>query len=353
MTDTEHLADDTTHSDDPGVDADATEATDRTQRPGPPQVDFPPVRNGIDYLTSVIELLDATQPSARDLKYAVLHLQAATEVLLKARLQTEHWSLIFTEPLNATREKFISGDFVSCTVEETIDRLQRLAGVRFEPKHLRAIKNLTQDRNKLQHYGLTHNALAIEGRAAEVLHFLLDFVHLDLSRHIDREEWERMDMELSMVRRGLGRMGKFVTTRMNDLKDEIAEVADHIVQCPDCDQWAAIVLHGSRCAFCHQVHDDAAFAASWYQRAREEIQGEDWTYQNDCPDCGAEHAFIGPVFFESARDQPRFACFHCQFTAATALCTRCARPFPAIGSRSECGTCMPPSPAVTTPRSSP
>ncbi|WP_186784533.1 hypothetical protein [Streptomyces sp. CBG33] len=52
----------------------------------PPQVDFPPVRNGIDYLTSVVEHLSRTRPDPRDLKYAVLHLHAATEVLLKARL---------------------------------------------------------------------------------------------------------------------------------------------------------------------------------------------------------------------------------------------------------------------------
>lgn len=323
------------------------EAGNETERTETPQVDFPPVRNGIDYLSSVIDLLSEDHPSARDLKYAVLHLQAATEVLLKARLQAEHWTLIFNDPLNATREKFVSGDFVSCTVEETIERLRQFTAVQFEPKHLRAIKNLTQDRNKLQHYGLTHNALAIEGRAAEVLHFLLDFVHLDLSRHIDREEWGRMDVELSVVRSGLGRMGKFVTTRMNDLKDEIAEVAPFIVQCPDCEQWAAIALHGTRCRFCHQVHEPARFAASWYRGVRELIEGDDWGAGRRCAKCGTNGSFVGSVFFEVARDKPRYACFHCQFQTDTARCVRCNRPFPAEDGRAECGVCTP---SVPTPR---
>jgi hypothetical protein len=41
-------------------------------------------------------------PSAQDLKYAVLHLQAAREVLLKVRLIREHWTLVFKNPDKAT-----------------------------------------------------------------------------------------------------------------------------------------------------------------------------------------------------------------------------------------------------------
>ncbi|MFD5074512.1 hypothetical protein [Streptomyces sp. NPDC058371] len=59
-------------------------------------VDFPPVENGLDYLLSVVEHL-ARPPqdmTPRHLKYAVLHLQAATEVLLKSvsSASTGRWS---------------------------------------------------------------------------------------------------------------------------------------------------------------------------------------------------------------------------------------------------------------------
>jgi hypothetical protein len=42
-------------------------------------VSFPPIPNGIDYLVNVVELLsrDKGGPSPRDMKYSVLHLQAA------------------------------------------------------------------------------------------------------------------------------------------------------------------------------------------------------------------------------------------------------------------------------------
>ncbi|MFJ5534146.1 hypothetical protein [Streptomyces sp. NPDC093261] len=75
------------------------------------EVYFPPVRNGLDYLVSVVEHLEAgtERVSARDLKYAVLHLAAGAEVLLKARLQLEHWSLVFSDPAKARRSELEDG----------------------------------------------------------------------------------------------------------------------------------------------------------------------------------------------------------------------------------------------------
>ncbi|MCE0445380.1 hypothetical protein LT493_11300 [Streptomyces tricolor] len=100
------------------------------RRAQPAQLDFPPIRNGIDYLASVVEHLDENQSEVgpRDLKYAVLHLQAAVEVLLKARLLREHWSLVFKDPGKATQRDFESADFESCGTEAAVERLREIAG---------------------------------------------------------------------------------------------------------------------------------------------------------------------------------------------------------------------------------
>lgn len=70
-----------------------------TERPadGRSHMSHPPIFNGMDYLDSVVDHLPG-EPKPRDLKYAVLHLLAATEALLKARLLQEHWSLVFRDP---------------------------------------------------------------------------------------------------------------------------------------------------------------------------------------------------------------------------------------------------------------
>lgn len=152
----------------------------------PNRLDFPPVRNGVDYLVSVVDHLTAEgDRDPRDLKYAVLHLQAAAEVLLKARLVREHWSLVFTDPGKATRETFETSTLTSCGVPATAERLRNIAGVDVTTADDKALKDLAHDRNALQHFGLTRDAAAVEARAGRVLDFLvrfLDDVLLPISR---------------------------------------------------------------------------------------------------------------------------------------------------------------------------
>jgi hypothetical protein len=75
---------------------------------------------------------------------AVLHLQAAAEVLLKARLIHEHWSLVFQDPGNATRRKFESGDFNSVGLADTVKRLRDVLGIDVGEKAESALARLSE-----------------------------------------------------------------------------------------------------------------------------------------------------------------------------------------------------------------
>lgn len=94
----------------------------------PKKINFPPIQNGLDYLKSTVEHL-RERPTARDLKYAVLHLQAAVEVLLKVRLIREHWTLVFSKPNQASQAAFATGDFTSIGLDDTMARLKGIVGV--------------------------------------------------------------------------------------------------------------------------------------------------------------------------------------------------------------------------------
>ncbi|MGH7927193.1 MAG: hypothetical protein ACREQV_05315 [Candidatus Binatia bacterium] len=59
----------------------------------------------------------------------MLHLQAAVEVLLKARLIRDHWSLVFEKPSAASSAARASGDFKSVTLEDTLSRLTNIASI--------------------------------------------------------------------------------------------------------------------------------------------------------------------------------------------------------------------------------
>ena len=79
-------------------------------------------RNAFDFLERGISEFDKSP------KYSVIHFCAAVEMLLKARLMKEHWSLIVSKPDQANLAKFMAGDFSSVTLEDARARIRDVAG---------------------------------------------------------------------------------------------------------------------------------------------------------------------------------------------------------------------------------
>ncbi|MFF5454997.1 hypothetical protein ACFY40_27755 [Streptomyces sp. NPDC012950] len=324
-------------------------------RPSPrPDLTFTPVRNGMDYLErAVADLTEgATPPSARDLKYAVLHLQAATEVLLKARLVGEHWSLVFKDPGSATMEEFQKGGFKSCDTDETIKRLAGIARVEIPSASRIAIKNLSSDRNALMHYGHTGDAFVVEARAVGVLGFLLDFVEGDLrpmlkARYQDsiRSEWEgakgltredmiellsrspevididqelfAVDVTMQDLRTKLGRIEKLVDQRMKSLSGQLKPVLHRTIRCPDCRQWALVVAtlrkQGDQiyCRFCLLAYDNPKSPAYEYLQ---HVIGQDNGAVVGCPSCDSKSLVLGANTADNPHEDVGL-CFSCGETA--------------------------------------
>jgi hypothetical protein len=104
------------------------------------------VKNAIDFLQHAILEIQENP------KYSVIHFYAAVEILLKARLMVEHWSLVVEEPQQANLNKFLGGDFRSVTIEESIRRLKNIAGVNVPTSAHRSFEQLKGHRNKLVHF---------------------------------------------------------------------------------------------------------------------------------------------------------------------------------------------------------
>ncbi|MFJ8982442.1 hypothetical protein [Streptomyces sp. NPDC102282] len=296
----------------------APKSTRRRSGP-PPVIDFPPVPNGIDYLRSVVEHLNpATGGSPRDIKYAVLHLQAAAEVLLKARLSREHWSLVFADPRTATSAEHANASFTSCTTKAAVERLRNIAGISISDKEREALEDLAADRNKLQHYGLTFNAKVIEARAATALDFLVRFI----DEHLEPELAKNgpLYLEMEVVRRGLKDIQSFVTKRMNRLRgNDLKDAEVRTLRCPDCQLMAMLAEPGlCRCCFCDK--DWPAFDLADLLRTDEDPEP-----LYECPECHQQ----------TLTDDAEFA-----DGKPTLFCTTCAGRFsPAeLGNCAACGS---------------
>ncbi len=103
-------------------------------------------RNAFDFLERGIDEFD------RAPKYSVIQFCAAVEMLLKARLMKEHWSLIVSKPEQANLAKFMAGDFASVTMDEARARIRDIAGEDIADDALNSFRALANHRNKMIHF---------------------------------------------------------------------------------------------------------------------------------------------------------------------------------------------------------
>ncbi|WP_148589765.1 hypothetical protein [Streptomyces sp. WAC01526] len=294
-------------------------------------LDLPPVANGLDYLVSVVDLLvpdnEGDQPTSRNLKYAILHLDAAAEVLLKARLEIEHWSLVVGRiEKGTTYAKYKAGDFQSVGTEEALRRLRQMAEVDIPAEGDASLTALGKLRNQLQHYGLVATRETIEPVAAQVLDFLIAFLDDRLLPTLQPVDQARAENDMLHVRYGLNRIQGYVDTRMSRLADELAGLEDRTVQCTRCFQDALVADDGVapatvRCHFCRTAFTPEDIAAEYASAHRAWIGSP--RDHGPCDHCGsAETVTCRVVRVSDVRATPEGSHVH----GHVIFCFACARP---------------------------
>ncbi|HCF4357008.1 TPA: hypothetical protein NIE44_006145, partial [Pseudomonas aeruginosa] len=118
-------------------------------------------RNAFDFLERGIEEFDKSP------KYSVIHFCAAVEMLLKARLMREHWSLIVAKPEQANLAKFMAGDFASVTMDEARARIRDVAGEDIGSDAFTSFRALANHRNKMIHF--FHADMEEDAQAKELI----------------------------------------------------------------------------------------------------------------------------------------------------------------------------------------
>ncbi|MET8292025.1 hypothetical protein ABZV80_43950 [Streptomyces sp. NPDC005132] len=286
---------------------------------------FPVVHNGMDYLVSVVNHL-ATTSEPRAAKYAVLHLQAATEVLLKWPLIQHDWCLVVEPNDNGDicdKATFERGDFRSIGLNAAIRLLKDELDIVVSSRSKRAISRLSNHRNRLQHLGMTGSTEAIEASAAKVLDFLLDFVHEHLRPTLNQSDAEHVIEQMTVVRASLANIQSLISARMTRIKTQLSNGVGPAVECSECGQYAAVVDAATltvSCLFCHsswkpeeaaEAYANGVLRLSWFTAVAD--GGEDPVLT--CPECDLLTLVRGTRLSDTPDAQDDF-CFNCgqQFT---------------------------------------
>jgi hypothetical protein len=281
------------------------------------------LENGLDFIRSGLKHIVA-RVSKFDLKYAVLHLSAGIELVLKDRLMREDWTQIFVRPEEATEEKLKSGNFKSVTLKQCLERLEAHSPVGLPDQAL--LMSFKEQRNPIEHFALNQSREALEASSAIVLGSLLDFIGEayedgDLSR-------DESDL-LQEIRTSLAEFKRFTDERMTDIQPLLEDHKKHygqIVVCPSCMQDALMADCDVKCAFCGYAAkaEEAAelyiantLGVSRYYCMKE---GEEYPLRN-CPNCDNEALVYEEGYTET--DGICFACGNTPLPGDLVSCDQC------------------------------
>jgi hypothetical protein len=104
------------------------------------------VENGFDFLEKAIDDIE------KNPKYSVINFHAAVELFLKARLMSEHWSLVISDRQKPDWDKFITGNFQSISLDGAADRLEKVVRSGLTKSELTSFREVTKHRNKAVHF---------------------------------------------------------------------------------------------------------------------------------------------------------------------------------------------------------
>lgn len=104
------------------------------------------VDNALDFLARSLDEFESRT------KYSVIHFHAGIELLLKARLMAEHWSLVVSKRQDPDWKRLESGDFISVSLDDAAERLDKIVRLGLTKRELEVFRSLARHRNRMVHF---------------------------------------------------------------------------------------------------------------------------------------------------------------------------------------------------------
>ena len=243
-----------------------------------PQFHLGLLENGLDFVLSAAEHADLGTP--RDLKYAALHLVDGIELLIKAKLEKEHWTLLFADIDKASQAKLQQGDFRSVDLPTAIERLKNIVGAKLSAEHEERLKEIRILRNRLRHYKADVGIDQLRAILSVCLDFCYSFFRGDGTTRAgngsNEETWAKILKHLLANK-------DFVEARLQNIRGGLTH--SRAWECPECWQAAVVIdAENTNCRFCGAVPGPIALgihnAADIDWKTLEENGGLPW-----CEEC--------------------------------------------------------------------
>lgn len=129
--------------------------------------------NSFDFIDSAIKY--AHSKESRDWKYALLNLANGIELMMKAILEKEHWSLLFENINIASKDKLKTGEFKSVDFDTGLNRLKEIVGIPLPIRNERYLRKIRDFRNRITHFSVDINIEEVKSIVARGLNIFVFF----------------------------------------------------------------------------------------------------------------------------------------------------------------------------------
>ena len=249
------------------------------------------VENAIDFLVRSIDEIEERP------KYSIIHFHAAVELFLKARLASEHWSLVVAQGQEADWRKFISGDFRSVSLEEAAKKIDKIIQNGLTNNELKSFRDVMKHRNKVVHF--FHEANYEEDRAKSIKEIVKQqlrawyFLHRILNQKWNDyfREWSE---QISNINKRLKGHKIFLQVIFDEMEDAIKakkKSGDLFLHCASCEFEAQEhsqeynEIYHAKCLVCDVIDICIKIVCSEC--------GSDVYFMNEgfseCPSCSAQY----------------------------------------------------------------
>ena len=199
--------------------------------------------NGLRFLLRASRDANSRGDKEVNAVFACVHAGVGLELLIKSRLVKEHWSLIYDVD-GATGIPAEDEKLKTVGAKQALSRMQKLCGVQISPKHLQAIGNVLDVRNKAVHYSTEIKVEHAKSLVSRSLDIAIDLVDNEL-----KSTSKKFLVEVKELRETSLKLDHFVKARLA----RISKTHDlsKAFKCPSCLHVAEVPSEiGLSCLMC-------------------------------------------------------------------------------------------------------
>lgn len=279
------------------------------------------LENGFDYILNSLNNLkkfELGEESKYTIKYIIRDLISGIEIILKYRLQCDNWTFVVDNLDKISMDKYREGNFISVTLEQSIERLRNLCNWSIKKEDEEKLKSLKLIRNRIEHFKLILQEDETISLVYNSITVILNFIDADEKNFNNKFNKDEKKLYHEIKTKVLD-LDEYLNERENDIKVKLPNV--DLKTCPNCRK-ECLKVDGinCKCFLCNISYEDTNYERKKYIEAnnpsyRDISKGAHPIEEVECPYCGD----IMLIDYEN----DKVICFCCQTDLSIASVERC------------------------------